>query len=168
MSWYVYCANCGRQILLDGVPGENCLFCGWPVHGKAPAAPSETTNKKKDTMVKKNGAAEAVPPRPKKRKKMWEYFEENKEAIIEDYYRLKIKDFLSRWHLCSTTWIRLKKKWGGIAKNVRLAGTPIRREIKLLDPHALTEHEHYLILFGYRMAVKEILGDRQAFHKVPK
>jgi len=57
-----------------------------------------------------------VPPRPKKRRQLQQYFEQNKEAILTDYYSMRLMDFFVKWHLTSTTWIKLKKLWNAAPK----------------------------------------------------
>ena len=60
-------------------------------------------------------AAEPAPPpsqsRRIKRKMRNEYFEQNKEAIIHDYYLMKLIDVFDKWGLSSNVWKRLKELW---------------------------------------------------------
>lgn len=56
--------------------------------------------------------APAPPPRRRqKRKSREEYFEQNREVIIYDYYLMPLLDFFKKWGLCSHTWKRLKAQW---------------------------------------------------------
>lgn len=154
MSFYVDCVSCGKQTLVDGEPGERCLFCGEPVSSPVQRILSEIINKKEVSMQEK-----PVKSKPEKRKRRREYFEQNKEAMLADYYLLPIGEFLKKWALSSTTWVNLKRKWNVVSKNTRLTGTPILRDVKLPSPHDLTEHERYLVLLGYQMAVREFLKE---------
>ena len=108
----VDCANCGQQTMIDlDRPEDTCLFCG------------KNARKKEVIMVEKEATEEVaevvqsynkepVPPRPKKRKNWPEYFEKHKEAIIADYHSMKLREFLKRWSMATTTWPKLKEKWG--------------------------------------------------------
>jgi len=60
-----------------------------------------------------------VPPRPKGKKQLWQYFEENKEAILQDYQSLKLKEFYKKWRMTSTTWTKLKRDWNLLGKSPR-------------------------------------------------
>jgi len=53
-----------------------------------------------------------VPPKPTQRKNRAAYWEQNKEAILRDYYLMRLPDFLLRWQIATTTWIKLKEVWG--------------------------------------------------------
>lgn len=63
-----------------------------------------------------NGRHKEIPRRPKKRGLHEEYFEQNKEAILADYQSLRITDFLKKWGISSTTWLKLKIKWEATPK----------------------------------------------------
>ena len=52
-----------------------------------------------------------VPDRPHKRSLMPQYFEKQREAILQDYRTLPLKEFFPRWHLTTLTWMKLKAKW---------------------------------------------------------
>jgi len=60
-----------------------------------------------------------VPPRPRGREQLRLYFEENKEAILQDYQSLKLKGFYAKWHMTSTTWTKLKRDWKLLGKSPR-------------------------------------------------
>lgn len=139
-NWYVNCANCGKQVLVDG-PEARCYFC------------QKSAYKKEDIMQENTVEERVVPPPPKKGKKRWAYYEQNKEAILADYYSLKLMEFFKRWRITSTTWLKLKKLWGVINKQKR-----IKPRAPVPDNQIeLTEHERYLILLGYQQAVREFL-----------
>lgn len=95
-----------------------------------------------------------VPPRPKKRSKYAEYFEQNKEAIEADYHSMILREFFTKWGMCSTTWQKLKKKWGIQGKG---KATGPKRAVDTGGTQGSTEHERYLILVGYQQAVREFL-----------
>jgi len=150
VSWYVDCANCGRQGLIDG-PGDLCYWCGKPAD-------------KKEVIMSENEIDErAILPKPKKRKDNWGYYEQNKEAILADYLLMKLLIFLERWHMTTRTWQMLKKKWE--VKN-KWKGSGIRKPKEDKPSTAdkevapLTEHERYLLLLGWQQAVREILKSR--------
>ena len=48
-----------------------------------------------------------------------QYLEDNKEAICNDYQRLKLKDFFLKWHLGAGIWTNLKRTWGVKGKQHR-------------------------------------------------
>ncbi len=55
----------------------------------------------------------SAPDKPKNRrgKRQAKYLEKNKEAILRDYRSLRLKDFLTKWHISSNTWLKLKRLW---------------------------------------------------------
>ncbi len=99
MSWYVNCANCGKEVLIDG-PRDRCYFCG------------KNASKKEVIMAEKEVEERVVPPKPKNRRKLKEYWEKNKEAMVADYLSMRVSSFLKKWGISSLTWQKLKKKWG--------------------------------------------------------
>lgn len=113
MSWPVDCVNCGRQVLIDG-PEDKCYFCG------------KNASKKEVIMAEETVL---VPPKPLRRKKWVAYWEDNKEAIIRDYYSMTVREFYLRWHIATTTWKKLRDKWGlkpkdkGVGRNRRAEQT---------------------------------------------
>lgn len=147
MSLPVNCVNCGKENLWDGGMDETCVFCGLLLRKKGPAEPVEIINKKEVVMQNKG----TVPSRlsTKKRRNLWEYMDQNKEEILADYRRLRLKDFFKRWSMCTSTWAKLKIKWGVKGKGKAISPRRVTE--------TLTEHERYLILVGYQMATREIL-----------
>lgn len=161
MSLPVNCVNCGRENLVDGVPGEKCLFCGLPVREKVKVEKRKIINKKEVTMQQERAP---VPPRPKKRKKLWEYFEQNKKEIIADYQSMILRDFFKRWGITTVTWKKLKDKWkistkGPGARTVK----SLEADSPKVDELALNEHERYLVLLGYQQAVREFIKARHGY-----
>lgn len=69
------------------------------------------TQKDPPEAVAKNDETSPAPPRPKRRGQRIQYFEENKEAILQDYQNLKLKEFYNKWHMTSATWTKLKRDW---------------------------------------------------------
>lgn len=133
--------------MVDG-PEDNCYFCG------------ENASKKEVViMVNKDTKVEGrelkpVPPKPKRRKAIWAYWEKNKAAIVADYRGLPLREFFKRWRISSNAWGKLKNKWGIPNKQGQpQAATRPRAE----DTPVRTEHEKYLVLVGYRQAVRELL-----------
>lgn len=134
MGWPVDCANCGKQTLMD-TPGDKCIWCG-----KSPYKKEGTMQEHSPSELKKMGIREKH-----------RFIEEHKEEIIRDARRLKKREILKKWDISSTTFYKLKKLY---------APELLRQneEEKTDDlPEALTEHERYLILLGYQMAVREFL-----------
>jgi len=78
----------------------------------APSSLSETTPAP---------AASTPAPKPRKKQKMVrhqaEYFEENKEAIIQDYHALNLRVFFKKWHISSIGWPKLKQLWNVKSKS---------------------------------------------------
>lgn len=70
-----------------------------------------------------------VPRRPKKRFKLQHYFEENKTAIIADYHRLNLREFLTRWHISPGHWKNLKHTWDMGGKRPKVTNQVITRDI---------------------------------------
>jgi len=150
--WLVDCVNCGKQVEING-PEDICYWCG------------KNASKKEDIMQEnKERTVEtgAIPPKPKKRGKVWEYFDQNREAMVADYHSMKLMDFFKKWAITSNTWLRLKKKWGVENKGKKRPKKPKKTTTKAVkkttsEDVALTEHERYLILLGYQQAVREFL-----------
>ena len=159
MNLYVNCANCGKQVI-SNEPDSKCYWCGNYARYKY-------AEKKEVTMEQNIGTSEErapVPRRPKQRlEKLWGYFDQHKEAIIADYRSMTLNDFYKRWHITSSTWLKLKKKWEvpskglGGSKKKRHGKTGVKVDQKGDKKVKLTEHERYLILVGYQMAVREFL-----------
>ena len=60
-------------------------------------------------------------------------FEANKEAIVEDYNTLTLKEFFAKQHLSYARWTELKKKWGVKGKNQRKAKS--LPDVKVAETH---------------------------------
>jgi len=68
-----------------------------------------------------------VPRKYKARQQPLRDYEADKEAILDDYQDLTLKEFYAKQQFCSNTWTKLKKKWGVKGKNQRKskpAGNP--------------------------------------------
>lgn len=151
-SWYIFCANCGKQVLVDGTPDEKCYLCG--------------KSARKKVYIEKEVTMEStmnVPLRPSKRKKLDEYLEQNKEAIIGDYNSMPLREFFIKWHISTIKWGKLKKLWAVPSKGYMRKSTGRSKTVK--EPIAddaqvvpLEEHERYLMLLGYQQAVREFLS----------
>ncbi len=121
---YVDCANCGTQVGIEG-PDDTCLFCGKNATKKETEPPAEhlepeqPESKPKEVIMVNS---KEVPPKPKNRKQRDAYWEKNKEAVLADYQSMKLQPFLKRWSLATTTWIKLKKKWG-VQNKTKRTGT---------------------------------------------
>lgn len=57
-------------------------------------------------------AIQSVPPKPKSRKRKAAYWEQAREALLNDYRTMKLREFLKKWHLATSSWQKLKKLWG--------------------------------------------------------
>lgn len=101
------------------------------VSNERPQSPSNTKISQGDQV------AVATPPKPKKRSLLQKYFEENKEAILQDYQNLKLKEFYAKWHMSSTTWLRLKRDWG-IQRKAPRESTK-RPQIQKLPEHGVSQ-----------------------------
>ena len=111
-----------------------------------------------------------VLPRPKNRKKVWDYLEQEKEAILADYQALKLGEFFTKWRIGPSTWMKLKAKWEvkskgkgnrGVKRSVEVAQNVDKTGPGMApDLIGLTEHERYIYLLGYRQAVRERLVSR--------
>jgi len=125
-GWYVDCANCGRQTLVEGIPGELCEFGNHSPHYKSPKNEIIISNKapgKEIIMANKAGKRQA-------------YFEEHKEDIIRDYDALTITSFLTKWHMATLTWAELKKLWNveGKAIGMRSGETAVTKH-RYIEAH---------------------------------
>lgn len=148
----IECANCGHQTMVDlDTEGDTCLFCGKDA-------------RKKEVIMQDNKRSEPVPTKPKNRKKLKDYWEKNKEAMVADYLSMRVSSFFRKWGISSKTWQGLREKWEIPSKtkdrgsqSTEKPTTKAAKEAKNEDV-ALTEHERYLILLGYQQAVREIFG----------
>ena len=160
--WLEDCVNCGRQTMVERT-GDKCQFCG-KNHSKKEVTMTEAAT----TTTEER---RPVPPKPKKVSKLQDYWEHNKTDILADYQSMKIVDFYARWHMSTQTWIALKALWS--VKNKRGNYTP--RPPAVEEPRKApaapggaaleaamvlknNEHEEYLTLKGYQMAVREFLA----------
>ena len=108
----VDCANCGKQTMVDlKRPEDTCLFCG-------------KNARKKEVIMQDNKERPPVPPKPQIRKKVKAYWEKHKEEILADYKSMLLRPFFERWHMATTTWMQLKKKWGIPNKSKGAGGKP--------------------------------------------
>jgi len=123
----------------------------------------------KEVIMQVEPTAEgAVPPKPRKRKLLKQYYEDNKVAVIADYQAMELREFLKKWRLSTANWATLKREWEvpGKARGGKTPKTRPEKKDRLDDrqqtgkqsPQDITEHEHYLMLLGYRHAIREILG----------
>lgn len=107
MSWYVDCANCGKEVLIDG-PEDRCYFCGKNASKIEGAEPLQ----EEVVMAEKQEKAVApIPLKPRNRRKVWAYYLKNKEAMIVDHNSMRVSSFFQRWHISSVTWGKLRELW---------------------------------------------------------
>ena len=98
---------------------------GWDPVKYRPSATENINKHKEETMtsvrteekIARNVDLPPMPPKPGRRKRVPKYYEENKVAIRHDYRSLKLREFLARWKIATTTWIKLKKDWSIQGKN---------------------------------------------------
>lgn len=119
MSWPVDCANCGKQILVDG-PGEKCYWCG------------KSVDKKESIMQEHQGAVEESIPKqePKKvRKTHRSKYAEHQEKIVADYGLMSVADLAKKHQIQRTQFYYLKRKWEakGVVFPPRFSGEPGQR-----------------------------------------
>lgn len=153
-SGYVDCVNCGRQNLVDGSPGEICLFCGQPVGKKVLVRTSEIINKKEvEVMVTEEERAryKAMSPPAQGR-----WLKSHLEEIVVDIRAMPRKEVLKKWPFGQTTLLKFIKLHAPelIGKRAKKKEKP---ETKKTKDQVLTEHEELLMLRGYQQAVQEIL-----------
>ena len=87
--------------------------------GRGHMVTAEAIKSKTPEVEKENSDPSPVPPRPKGKRQLGQYFEDNKVAILQDYQSLKLKEFLAKWHMTSTTWTKLKRGWELLGKSPR-------------------------------------------------
>ena len=78
-----------------------------------------------------------VPPRLHKRKGLDKYLEENKVAILNDYYSMTLAAFLKRWRLSTAKWMKVKKLWevSGKAKVTNIERTSVWEKHLYMEAH---------------------------------
>ncbi len=76
-------------------------------------AEKEATRKLEKELATEKSTPGIVPPpaTPATPRRSREWFEQNKTAILKDYYDLKTSPFLHKWELSSGTWQNLRKRW---------------------------------------------------------
>jgi hypothetical protein len=100
------------------------LMARWrPEYPGLPQWALDKAKRVKDTPAR----IKRVPPRRKHRHPSSKYLEQNKEAILEDYRNLTVKEFYAKWHFFSKRWTQLKKEWKVPAK-VHRARPRMKRE----------------------------------------
>lgn len=75
-------------------------------------------------VMSKPNTKSAIPPKPASRYEMKRYYEDNKEAILEDLAELGEKEMLRRWGISQATWLSSKKgsligiavRWGIVSQ----------------------------------------------------
>lgn len=146
--WCRDCANCGKQVMVQGIPEEKCYWCGRSPH-------------RKEVILKDNHSE----PKKASRYEKHRFIEEHKKEIQDDIGKLPQGEVLKKWDICTTTYYKLGK---GIAK----VKTKARKKTRAKAPskigtqvEKLTVHERYLVLLGYQMAVREFLKAGRHFFK---
>jgi len=166
--WFVDCVNCGKQVMIGG-PADKCLWCGKYPSAKEPPAgsssvvssSSESNHLEEEVAVSETDEVEEVKvvnhrnKSPMAVKAIRKYRKENKAAMLHDYYTMTLKDFFQKWSISSATWSGLKKDWEVTGKGWGHS-MPKEPPVAGSEPDQLTEHDHYLMLLGYQMAVREI------------
>jgi len=93
-----------------------------------------------------------APPKPPRRNKRQANLEENKEAIIRDYYAMTIREFLPKWHISTTAWHNMRESWG------------LKPKHKVVQMNLMAEQTGFidwkLKYETYRQAVLDIFGDK--------
>jgi hypothetical protein len=103
--------------------------------GAAPVAQPKPVEKLPETLTEAIGKSTAAPKKPAKRKDIWKFFDDNKEAMLDDYKTMTQLHFLDKW--CSTTtWMKLKKRWGVENKNHPRKAKPASDKVLQIVPEA--------------------------------
>ncbi|HDZ27326.1 hypothetical protein LCGC14_0732890 [marine sediment metagenome] len=123
------CRICGQERFYDPLtPGKNIVTKRGSIDGKL----TEVTPPKK----RRKGAGESSPtsskppedtqdtPSSKKRGRFFKrrplsYWKRNREELTADYRSMTLKDFFEKWHISSSTWIKIRDRLG-IPKNSML------------------------------------------------
>jgi len=85
-----------------------------------------------------------VPPKPKQRKNQAQYWEQNKEAILQDYHSMTVLALFGKWHMPATTWMKLKKLWEVKGKGRGKPGSRAPKQPKPESPSATKVNESEL------------------------
>ena len=110
-------------------------------------------------VIMSDNEERAIPPKPANRKRLWSYYEQHKEAIIADYYSMRLAWFLSRWQMTSTTWQKLKPKWGVKNKGKGSGQKGVSKKAVKTPLEATEEQKNYKLMYEtYRQAVLDIFG----------
>lgn len=136
------CSYCGQRVQYNSVKrGDMPVVLRLGRIGGKPVLPNPVYGlslnpQDKDDLAVATGKDELIeagaPPKPKKGKgylrKVQEYYEQHKEAIISDYYLMSRVKFFSKWDLSSTVWMKLQKRWKVALKGPvhRFTGAPIK------------------------------------------
>jgi len=114
------CAQCGqvrRYDRLDVKQPPKVIkigrLNGMPTLEHPPKEVIEVVQNKPETdSIAQDATAPARTPRKYKARKPRRDYEADKEAIVEDYDTLTLKEFFAKQHISSDAWAKLKKKWG--------------------------------------------------------
>lgn len=110
-------------------------------------------------MAERKGIQESISEEAKMAKgDIAKYREENKEAIMADYYAMDYAAFLERWNIPDGSWPGLKRKWNMASKPWK----KMRDGKAGVDPGdvSLSQRDQYLILVGYQQAIRELIKER--------
>lgn len=134
--WYRVCANCGRQVLVEK-PGDRCYWCG--------------KNASKKEVIMAEVSCDRMTRLDKSK-----YIKKHLTEIMEDIRNLPKKEVLEKWGFRQSTFNKLRKKHA--PELISTGGRPKKNQEPQPSSQAeLTEHERYLILIGYQMAIREFL-----------
>lgn len=166
MSWYVNCANCGKQVSIDA-PTSICYFC------EKNATTKEITKKEDKPMVTVDERIE-YKRLPMQERGKW--LKDHMEAIVADIRSMSKAEVLEKWPFSISAFYKIKRvhtpeltrkrvvelKQGRdeVPPKIKVEAPEPVLEEKPIDKTkmtALTEHERFLMLLGYQQATREFL-----------
>jgi len=78
-------------------------------------------------------------PPPKRGKSLDQYFEKNKEAILQDYQNLKLAEFYAKWQMGPASWTKLKREWKVLGKMPRKSTLRTEKQREQIAPPSIKE-----------------------------
>lgn len=158
MRWFVDCANCGKQVSIDG-PASKCYWCGKNATKIEEVAPSETVELSKDEAKVMVTEEEKAKFRATNVRGKTKWLEKHMAEIVADIRSLSRKEILKKWPFKASVLLKITKLHAPEMVGHTRTGKEKKEESATSeDTSSLTEHERYLMLLGYQMAVREFLA----------
>jgi len=142
----VDCLHCKQQTTIDiEKRGDTCLFCGKPAKLKEVIMQEKIEKQYSDMNNQKRGR----------------YIKAHLAEIVADIKAMDRADVMGKWGFVKSTYSKLRKlhapELTGKPWTIKADAAPVAKQKPKDADVSLTEHERYLVLVGWREAVRELL-----------